>query len=272
MPVLSSLVSKICEAGPLGHPVLLPTHTSLLPMSRIQVRPMTVRHNKHTSLPVLLPVGVSKDPQTTHTFVQFHYTNRHCTAIKLSKAQVPHTISYSASPTAPMCNVIEYRTEGAFGGQALMGLSKMRTSFPLSLSPPALSPSPSHPAFSPSALLQRSVLTFNFSSLPKPSCTPASQTPLCHHAQQEGGSDLLKKYFVLLLCGNSLRGDKARSCAGTETTDPTCLRTQTLCCRSPGLQPLKAALQTFLSHSTSKHSWLSAFHSSTALLKLQRGT
>lgn len=136
MPVLSSLVSKICEAGPLGHPVLLPTHTSLLPMSRIQVRPMTVRHNKHTSLPVLLPVGVSKDPQTTHTFVQFHYTNRHCTAIKLSKAQVPHTISYSASPTAPMCNVIEYRN-GAFGGQALMGLSKMRTSFPLSL-PPSL--------------------------------------------------------------------------------------------------------------------------------------
>lgn len=120
---------------------------------------MTVRHNKHTSLPVLLPVGVSKDPQTTHTFVQFHYTNRHCTAIKLSKAQVPHTVSYSASPTAPMCNVIEYRTEGAFGGQALMGLSKMRTSFPLSLSPPALSPSPSHPAFSPSALLQRSVLS-----------------------------------------------------------------------------------------------------------------
>lgn len=63
--------------------MFFPNHTSLLAMSCIQVRTMIVRHNKHTPLPVLLPVGVSKDPQTTLTFVQFHYTNRHCAAIKL---------------------------------------------------------------------------------------------------------------------------------------------------------------------------------------------
>lgn len=156
-----------------------------------------------------------------------------------------------------------------------MGLSKIRISFPSSL-PPSL------PLCSPPAHLTLPWAPLPFSSAASPFSasalcqnppaplllSPPPQTPLCHRAQQEGGSDTLKKYLVLLLCSNSLHRDKPRSCAGTEPMDPTCHRTQTFC-RSQACSCWRQFLQTLLTHGTSKHSCLSAFHSSTALLKLQ---
>lgn len=203
---------------------------------------MIVRHNKHTPLPVLLPVGVSKDPQTTLTFVQFHYTNRHCAAIKLWVKPRYHT-PLSTFSVSNSCHVRchwkqNQRGIWRLGFDGAEQNEDILPFLPPSFSPPALTPGPSHPALSPSALLQCSVPIFSLSSLPKPSCTlPAvtapPQTPLCHRAQQEGGSDTLKKYLVLLLCSNSLHGDKPRSCAGTEPQDSDLLP-------QPGLQLLKA--------------------------------